>query len=290
VRKIGLSCLLAIFVACILVSQFWTAPALTQEAVTLNLLMNAGEVPYWKDLIIKDFEKENPGIRIQIIEAPNATDLTENLYTSAFILGDSPYDLVYMDVIWTAKFAAAGWLLDLSDRVTDKDLKVFLDKDVEAGRYKRKLYRIPLRSDVGMLYYRKDLLQQAGVKPPETFEELVNVSQELQKKKAATWGYVWQGAQYEGLPAMFVEILKGFGGFWINPDTNEVGLDKPEAIKAVEFLRNAISLKAFLLPESRRTEKKIRDAYLSVVKPPSYAIGLMSGLLPMKTLQKLRAK
>jgi len=232
---------LAIFVACILVSQFWTAPALTQEAVTLNLLMNAGEVPYWKDLIIKDFEKENPGIRIQIIEAPNATDLTENLYTSAFILGDSPYDLVYMDVIWTAKFAAAGWLLDLSDRVTDKDLKVFLDKDVEAGRYKRKLYRIPLRSDVGMLYYRKDLLQQAGVKPPETFEELVNVSQELQKKKAATWGYVWQGAQYEGLPAMFVEILKGFGGFWINPDTNEVGLDKPEAIKAVEFLRNAIA-------------------------------------------------
>jgi multiple sugar transport system substrate-binding protein len=192
-------------------------------------------------LIIKDFEKENPGIRIQIIEAPNATDLTENLYTSAFILGDSPYDLVYMDVIWTAKFAAAGWLLDLSDRVTDKDLKVFLDKDVEAGRYKRKLYRIPLRSDVGMLYYRKDLLQQAGVKPPETFEELVKVSQELQKKKAATWGYVWQGAQYEGLPAMFVEILKGFGGFWINPDTNEVGLDKPEAIKAVEFLRNAIA-------------------------------------------------
>lgn len=232
---------MAIFVACILVSQFWTAPALTQEAVTLNLLMNAGEVPYWKDLIIKDFEKENPGIRIQIIEAPNATDLTENLYTSAFILGDSPYDLVYMDVIWTAKFAAAGWLLDLSDRVTDKDLKVFLDKDVEAGRYKRKLYRIPLRSDVGMLYYRKDLLQQAGVKPPETFEELVKVSQELQKKKAATWGYVWQGAQYEGLPAMFVEILKGFGGFWINPDTNEVGLDKPEAIKAVEFLRNAIA-------------------------------------------------
>ncbi len=232
---------MAIFVACILVSQFWTAPALTQEAVTLNLLMNAGEVPYWKDLIIKDFEKENPGIRIQLIEAPNATDLTENLYTSAFILGDSPYDLVYMDVIWTAKFAAAGWLLDLSDRVTDKDLKVFLDKDVEAGRYKRKLYRIPLRSDVGMLYYRKDLLQQAGVKPPETFEELVKVSQELQKKKAATWGYVWQGAQYEGLPAMFVEILKGFGGFWINPDTNEVGLDKPEAIKAVEFLRNAIA-------------------------------------------------
>jgi multiple sugar transport system substrate-binding protein len=146
-----------------------------------------------------------------------------------------------MDVIWTSKFAAAGWLRDLSDRVTDKDLKVFLDKDVEAGRYKSKLYRIPLRSDAGMLYYRKDLLEQAGVKPPETFEELVKISKQLQAKKATRWGYVWQGAQYEGLPAMFVEILQGFGGFWVNPDTNEVGLDKPEAIQAVEFLRSVIA-------------------------------------------------
>jgi multiple sugar transport system substrate-binding protein len=241
VRSVGLPCLLGILVACILISQFWVRPALAQEPVTLNFLINAGEVPYWKDLMIKDFEKQNPDIRIQIIEAPNATDLTENLYTSAFILGDSPYDLVYMDVIWTSKFAAAGWLMDLSDRVTDKDLKVFLDKDVEAGRYKSKLYRIPLRSDAGMLYYRKDLLEQVGAKPPETFEELVKISKQLQEKKATRWGYVWQGAQYEGLPAMFVEILQGFGGFWVNPDTNEVGLDKPEAIQAVEFLRSVIA-------------------------------------------------
>ncbi len=240
-RGVRLPSLLGILVTCILLSQFWAQSALTQEPITLSLLMNAGEVQHWKDAIVKDFEKENPGIRIQIVEAPNATDLTENLYTSAFILGDSPYDLVYMDTIWTAKFAAAGWLLDLSDRVTDRDLKVFLDKDVEAGRYKGKLYRIPLRSDVGMLYYRKDLLEQIGAKPPETFEELVNISQTLQEEKAVIWGYVWQGAQYEGLPAMFVEILKGFGGYWVNPSTNEVGLDKPEAIKAVKFLRNVIA-------------------------------------------------
>lgn len=241
VRQIGFSSLLGLLVVWILVSQVWVQPAQTQQPITLNALINAGEVPYWKDLIIKDFEKENPNIRLQIIEAPNATDLTENLYTSAFILGDSPYDLVYMDVIWTAKFAAAGWLLDLTDRISEAELKAFIDKDVEAGRYKGNLYRIPVRSDVGMLYYRKDLLEKVGAKPPETVEELVKISQELQKKKAVSWGYVWQGAQYEGLPAMFVEILEGFGGFWVNPETNEIGLDKPEAIQAAEFLRSAIA-------------------------------------------------
>ncbi len=229
-----------LLVSCILMSQVWAQPARTQEPVTITALINAGEVSYWKKLIVQDFEKENPGIHLEIIEAPNATDLTENLYTAAFILGDSPYDLVYMDVIWTGKFAAAGWLLDLSDRISEDELKAFMDKDVEAGRYKDKLYRIPLRSDAGMLYYRTDLLEQIGAKPPETFEDLVKTSQELQEKKATRWGYVWQGAQYEGLPAMFVEILEGFGGFWVNSETNEVGLDQPEAIKAVEFLRSAI--------------------------------------------------
>lgn len=229
-----------LIVSCILISQFWGQPALTQERVTITALINAGEVSYWKELIVKDFEKENPGIHLEIIEAPNATDLAENLYTAAFILGDSPYDLVYMDVIWTGKFAAAGWLLDLSDRMSEDELKAFMDKDVEAGRYKGKLYRIPLRSDAGMLYYRTDLLAQIGVNPPETFEDLVKTSQQLQEKKATRWGYVWQGAQYEGLPAMFVEILEGFGGFWVNSETNEVGLDQPEAIKAVKFLRNVI--------------------------------------------------
>ena len=238
--SIRFSGLLGLIAICLLMSQLWMQPALTQETVTITALINAGEVPHWKNLIVQDFEKDNPGIHLEIIEAPNATDLTENLYTSAFILGDSPYDLIYMDVIWTSKFAAAGWLLDLSDRISSEELKAFNDTDVEAGRYKGKLYRIPLRSDVGMLYYRTDLLEKLGTKPPETFEDLVNFSQQLQEKKATRWGYVWQGAQYEGLPAMFVEVLEGFGGFWVNPDTNEVGLDKPEAIKAVEFLRNVI--------------------------------------------------
>ena len=238
---IGLVRLLGIIIPCLLVFYFWVMPfVLAQQPVTLTLLMLAPEVQAWNDVLIKNFEKENPGIRVQIIEGPNASDLYENLYTSAFILGDSPYDLINMDVVWASKFAAAGWLADLSNRITDEELKVFVDQDVETGRYEGKLYRIPVRSDVGMLYYRKDLLEQAAVQPPETFDELVKISQDLQAKKAATWGYVWQGRQYEGLSAMFVEILEGFGGFWVNPDTKEVGLDKPEAIKAVEFLKSTV--------------------------------------------------
>ena len=213
-------------------------PALTQP-VTLNLLMTTPDAQPWQQGIVKDFEAENPGIRINIIEGPNATNLLEDLYTSAFLLGDSPYDLINMDVIWTPKFAAAGWLLDLTNRISPEELAAFSPKDVEGGRYEDRLYRIPIRSDAGMLYYRKDLLKAAGYEPPETFADLLKISQAL-KQEGTNWGYVWQGRQYEGLVAMFVEVLQGYGGFWINPDTLEVGLDRSETVQAIQFLQNTI--------------------------------------------------
>ena len=217
-------------------------PAQTQEPVTLNLLMTAPDAEPWKKGIVEDFQVKNPGIRINIVEGPNATNLLEDLYTSAFILGDSPYDLVNMDVVWTPKFAAAGWLLDLTDKVTSSELAAFSLKDVEGRRYKGKLYAIPMRSDVGMLYYREDLLKEAGFNPPESFDDLIKISQALKDDAKDRWGYVWQGKQYEGLAAMFVEILEGFGGYWVNPETLEVGLDKPQTLEAIEFLKNTMEI------------------------------------------------
>ena len=145
-----------------------------------------------------------------------------------------------MDIVWVPKFAAAGWLTDLSDKVSDADLTDFLEGDVAGGRYQGGLYRMPVRSDAGMLYYRKDLLDQVGLKPPETFAELLQISQTIQKSDAVPWGYIWQGRQYEGAAAMFVEVLAGSGGFWIDPQTKAVGLDRPEAAQAVKFLLDTI--------------------------------------------------
>lgn len=215
-------------------------PALTQQPVVLTLLMQGQDLVSWRPFI-QEFEQEHSGIRVNLVEGPFDTNLIENLYTSAFLLGDSPYDVINMDIVWVPKFAAAGWVMDLTDRISPEQLSKFVEGNVEGSRYKGRLYRIPHASDAGMLYYRKDLLEAAGLKPPETFQEMVDISQKLQNQGKATWGYLWQGKQYEGVAAMFVEVLEGFGGFWANPQTFEVGLDRPEAIQAVEFLRNTVT-------------------------------------------------
>lgn len=211
----------------------------SQQPVQIDVLMQALEAAQWQPLV-EEFEQQNPDIDLNIIEGPNASNLVEDLYTSSFLLGDSPYDLVYMDIVWTPKFAAAGWLQPLDNRVSDADLEPFLDGDVNGGRYEGQLYRMPFRSDAGMLYYRTDLLEANGFEPPETTADLIEISQALQSQDDIDWGYVWQGKQYEGLSAMFVEILEGYGAFWIDPETKQVGLDRPQAIEAVEFLRNTL--------------------------------------------------
>lgn len=231
--------LLSLLIVAIIGIQFMIMPVFPQQALKVTVLMQALEAAEWQPLVA-EFEQQYPHIDLEIVEGPNATNQIEDLYTSSFLLGNSPYDLVYMDIVWVPKFAAAGWLLDLSDRISAPELEQFLSGDVNGGRYQGKLYRIPFRSDAGMLYYRQDLLEKYGFQPPETFGELLETAAKLQQQDKAKWGYVWQGKQYEGLSAMFVEILQGFGTFWVNPDTLEVGLDQPEAIQAVEFLRSTI--------------------------------------------------
>ena len=244
-------------------------PSLAEKPVTVKFLIQAAEASLWEPLIA-EFNREHENITLEMLKGPSNTNLVEDLYTSSFLLGDSPYDLAYMDIVWVPKFAAAGWLEDLSDRVNIAELKnTYLEGNVDGGIYDGGLYRMPLRADGGMLYYRTDLLNKGGFAPPATFQELIDISKSLQNQNLIEWGYVWQGKQYEGLSAMFVEVLKGFGGFWIDPKTKEVGLDKPEAINAVRFLRTTIEegvsppgVTTYAEEETRRLFQSGKSAFL----------------------------
>ena len=82
-------------------------------------------------------------------------------------------DVILGDVIWTAQLAESGWISDLSDRFTESQRKEFLPGSVEAITYEGKAFGMPWYTDTGLLYYRKDLLQESGFDgPPKTWDEL----------------------------------------------------------------------------------------------------------------------
>ena len=199
----------------------------------LSWLMEPDGTGVWRELL-DDFQKKHPNVRVRLVEGPPATDAREEMYSSSFLSGDAAYDIVYADVIWIPKFAAAGWLMDLTGLVSPADREDYLPADLEAGMYHGRLYRVPAYTDAGVLYYRKDLVPQ----PPATFDQLADLSERL--KTQDRYGFLWQGKQYEGLVTVYLETLWGFGGDWIDSETRRVFLDSPEALEALEFLRKAI--------------------------------------------------
>ena len=259
----------------------------------ISFLVLASDRVVW-ERIARDFEAAHPGVVVEVVEGPNATDLRENLYTASLLAGDESFDLVLMDVTWTAKFSR--WLVPLEAEFPPAELARLLPAAVAAGRYRGHLYRVPVRTDVGVLYYRRDLLENAGLAPPRTFADLTRAARALQAPPRL-WGFVWQGSQYEGLVCVYLEVLRGFGGAWVDPDTLEVGLDRREAVEALEFLRRcragdeAISppgVTAYKEDESRRLFQDGRAVFLRnwpyvwrLAQAPGSPVADKIGVIPM---------
>jgi multiple sugar transport system substrate-binding protein len=220
-----------LLVLSILLAASFRSPRSGSRAELL-VLMEPDGTGVWREIIGR-FNNAHPETRVRLVEGPPSTDTREDMYSTAFLAGRSGYDIVYCDVIWVPKFAAAGWLLDLTNRLSTTDRDDFLPADLDAGRYNGRLYRIPAFTDAGLLYYRSDLVRQ----PPETFQDLVSAASEFQTSSRA--GYLWQGKQYEGLVANYLEILWGYGGEWISPD-GRVLLDSAEALAALRFLKSSV--------------------------------------------------
>jgi multiple sugar transport system substrate-binding protein len=273
-KKYARGILIGVAIVCfICVVLGWSPPlgfnAANTNKVTLRFVLPNDIADQWQ-AIIEEFETTYPHIDIDLVNLrdqnavkPQDTKAVKKQYVDAFKSKKQPYDLVYMDVIWVPEFAAKQWIQALPMRTTDPELKQFLGDDVRGGKYQNKLYRMPVHSNMGLLYYRIDLLQKAGLSPPQTFQDLIDVSRQLQAQ-GVRWGYLWQGGQIESISAMFMEVLHGHGGFWINPDTLEVGLDHPEAINAVQFLYRTMFGDAPISPKTLTTyrEEETRRAFL----------------------------
>ena len=180
-RRKPLAAAIAFALIAITCALLASAPASTTRdaATSLTVLLPGSERPFWQPIASR-FEREHPGVKVDLVEGPQSTDLRENIYTASLLAKDPTFDLVYMDVTWTAKFAAAGWLVPLDEFVSPAERLEFLPSAIAAGEYEGVLYRMPVRTDVGLLYYRRDLLAAAGLAPPHTFDELLSAARRLQ--------------------------------------------------------------------------------------------------------------
>jgi ABC-type glycerol-3-phosphate transport system substrate-binding protein len=201
------------------------------------------------------FAAAHPGVDLQLRAAPDASDQRHQLYVQWLNAHAGDPDVLQLDVVWTPEFAGAGWILPL-DRFRPDTARYF-PAAVAANRWDGRLYALPWFIDVGMLYWRTDLVGQ----PPETIAALDAAALAGQSSRTP-FGFVWQGARYEGLVTVFLEFLGAYGGQILDGD-GRVAVDSPAAVEALTEMKSELA--RGIAPEAVLTwqEEQTRFAFES---------------------------
>ena len=132
----------------------------------------------------------------------------------------SGLDLLGMDVTWTAEFAEAGWIRQLTGSEQTAAEADVIKPALDTAMWKGKLYAIPKHTNVQLLFYRKSLVPT----PPTTWQEVISDAQKLQQEGKPHVISV-TAAQYEGYVVVFNTILSSLGGTVVNADSTKVTVD-----------------------------------------------------------------
>lgn len=200
------------------------------------------DTPRVWDQAMADFEAQNPGVKIIREVGPHSSTEFHDLVTQKLKNRDPETDVFFMDVIWPAEFAAAGWALPLDGFFPPEKQKEFLEATIQANSYQGHIYGVPVFIDAGILYYRKDLLEKYGLAPPRTWPDLVNQAKIIVKKEGDPYliGFSGQFKEYEGLVCDMMEYILSNGGSLLDERRLKSTLDLPKAKEAVKFVRDRI--------------------------------------------------
>jgi multiple sugar transport system substrate-binding protein len=219
------------------------------------------------------FREANPSIDVALRATPDAADQRHQLYVQWLNARASDPDVLQLDVVWTPEFAAAGWIAGL-DRF-EPPVDRFFAAAVAADRWNGSLYALPWFVDVGMLYWRIDLASHA----PRDLDELAQLARRAQEEKRVPFGFVWQGARYEGLVTVFLEHLGAFGGAILD-DRGRVVVDSNAAVQALTYMRDAIDVdgivpSAVLTWQEEQTRFAFQNGQAAFMRNWPYAYALL---------------
>ena len=217
---------------------FCFAPMAAGET-TLHMFTGGQQRPDVMRKVADEYQKKNPNVKIEI-EVGGATSEAQQQYLNTVLAAkDSTLDLMLIDVVRPAQWAAAGWAEPLDgylgadkSRLLPSYLKAYSDADQVGG----KLVALPFFADAQFLYYRKDLLEKYKRPPPKTWDELMETAQVIMKAEnnPQLQGFATAGAPIEGTVCTYLVPLWGAGGELIR--NGKPNLDAPEARKPFELM------------------------------------------------------
>jgi multiple sugar transport system substrate-binding protein len=116
--------------------------------------------------VINKWNAAHPNEKVSLLELPTSADAQRSAFVTNLQAKSDRYDVLGIDVVWTAEFAKSNWLLELDK--SQFPLDQMLKPAVDTGMFDGKLWAVPYDTNGGLLFYRKDILDKAGKQPPKT--------------------------------------------------------------------------------------------------------------------------
>lgn len=200
------------------------------EGTVVNLYGGASGAGF--DKIIADCNQQAAG-RYTIVGnlLPSDADGQRDQFVRRLAAKDAGMDLLGMDVTWTAEFAEAGWIRELTGDQKAQATKDTLQPPIDTATWEDKLYGIPRTTNVQLLWYRKSLVPT----PPKTFDEMISMAGQL-KSQGKPYEIGLTAAQYEGYVVNFNNLVTAYGGTLVNEDSTAPTVDD-KVVQALEMMR-----------------------------------------------------
>jgi len=164
--------------------------------------------------------KEATGITVKVDILSYPELLTK--VTADFVGHTKGYDLSTMDIVWSGQYAESGYTVDLTDLIK-RDAAEINVPDIypvlmsSLGGYKGKQMAFPFAGYANVLAYRTDLYKEAGLKPPETMEEMVDNAYKL-TKPPKQYGFVANGQKGPAVAQDWMQHNAEMGGSILGAD------------------------------------------------------------------------
>jgi multiple sugar transport system substrate-binding protein len=191
---------------------------------------------------IVDRHNQDSQVKVKLLELPEAADQQRTQQIQRLRAESTECDVLGMDVVWTAEYAAQGWLYDVSS-VIDERNDAFIPSTLKTAEFDGKHWAVPFNTNAGFVYYRTDQEQQA----PQTWEDLYKSAQDQD-------GLVYQGFRYEGLTVNFLELLYSAGGKAVSDDGKTSEINSDQAKRVLQFMVDGI--KDGAVPKATLTYKE----------------------------------
>lgn len=188
---------------------------------------------------------------IETTALPASADQQREQLVRRLAAGDRDIDIIGMDVIWTAEFAEAGWILPWPEEVARTAKQGRLGSTVRSAVYQGMLWAVPFTSNTQLLWYRTDRV----TKVPDSWDEMLNTAEALGKNGTIQV----QGERYEGLTVFFVSLLASAGGSVLDEASRAVSLEARPTQQALEIMQRLARSSATdsMLSTSREDEARL---------------------------------